>query len=302
VVENFFPTGYGFPSYTLLGSTVIRLPFIVATSLGHEVAHSWFGNGVLVDYRFGNWSEDLTTYLADHLYRELSSPEEGREYRLQILRDYAALVPPEKDFTRRVSPSSRAVGCGKGAMVFHMARRMVGNDAFWNGLREVFREKLFDGATWNDFAIVLGRSGKRDLDHFFRQWVSRSGAPTLLLNGVGAVKDDRGWEITGRLVQQRLPYDLQVPLRLETDGKDVEAKIRLSGQEASFALRSEAPPRRLVGDPEVNLFRRLDPAEIPEQIQRRSTIPYRVILPEEPGRSERGDISPEDADYLWLQP
>lgn len=125
MVENFFPTGYGFLSYTLLGSTVIRLPFIVATSLGHEVAHPWFGNGVLVDYRFGNWSEGLTTYLADHLYRELSSPEEGREYRLQILRDYAALVPPEKDFTRRVSPSSRAVGCGKGAMVFHMARRMV---------------------------------------------------------------------------------------------------------------------------------------------------------------------------------
>ena len=28
VVENFFPTGYGFPSYTLLGSTVLRLPFI----------------------------------------------------------------------------------------------------------------------------------------------------------------------------------------------------------------------------------------------------------------------------------
>lgn len=271
VVENFFPTGYGFPSYTLLGSTVIRLPFIVGTSLGHEVAHSWFGNGVLVDYRFGNWSEGLTTYLADYLYKELSSPEEGREYRLQILRDYATLVPPEKDFplkhfTSRVSPSSRAVGYGKGAMVFHMARRMVGNDAFWNGLREVFREKLFDGATWDDFANALGRSGKRDLGNFFRQWVSRPGAPTLALNGVGVLKDDKGWEITGRLVQQGPSYDLQVPLHLETDGKDVETKIRLSGQQTIFALWSEAPPRRLVVDPEVDLFRRLDPAEIPATV------------------------------------
>ncbi len=57
VVENFFPTGYGFPSYTLMGGTVLRLPFILRTSLPHEIAHSWWGNGVLVDYRQGNWCE-----------------------------------------------------------------------------------------------------------------------------------------------------------------------------------------------------------------------------------------------------
>jgi uncharacterized iron-regulated protein len=41
---------------------------------------------------------------------------------------------------------------------------------------------------------------------------------------------------------------------------------------------------------------------IPEQIQRQSTISYRVILPEEPGRSDRKDVSLEDTDYLWLRP
>ena len=40
VVENFFPTGFGFPSYTLMGGTVLRLPFIIRTSLGHEIAHA----------------------------------------------------------------------------------------------------------------------------------------------------------------------------------------------------------------------------------------------------------------------
>jgi len=57
VVENFFPTGFGFPSYTLMGGSVLRLPFIVDTSLGHEIAHCWWGNGVYVDYAGGNWSE-----------------------------------------------------------------------------------------------------------------------------------------------------------------------------------------------------------------------------------------------------
>jgi uncharacterized iron-regulated protein len=39
---------------------------------------------------------------------------------------------------------------------------------------------------------------------------------------------------------------------------------------------------------------------IPAQIRRRSNIPYRVILPEIPGRLERANVSLEDADYLWL--
>ena len=70
VVENFFPTGYGFPSFTLLGSRVLRLPFIPDTSLRHEVAHCWWGNGVFVDPAEGNWCEGLTTYMADYLSKE----------------------------------------------------------------------------------------------------------------------------------------------------------------------------------------------------------------------------------------
>jgi hypothetical protein len=268
VVENFFPTGYGFPSYTLLGSTVIRLPFIIDTSLGHEIAHSWWGNGVYVDYGRGNWSEGLTTYVADHLYKEMASPEEGREYRLRILRDYATLVPPGKDFplaafTGRVDPPSRTIGYGKGAMVFHMARRLVGDEAFRGGLRAVAREKLFRTASWDDFARALGRGTTGDISAFFRQWVERPGAPTLALADVAAARGGKGWTITGRLVQERPYFTLTVPLRLETEEGSLDIVVPLKGRDARFALRTEAPPRRLVIDPDVDLFRRLDPAEIP---------------------------------------
>ncbi|NIR14150.1 MAG: M1 family metallopeptidase, partial [Desulfobacterales bacterium] len=37
VVENILPTGYGMPTFTLLGRQVLKLPFIPETSLGHEV-------------------------------------------------------------------------------------------------------------------------------------------------------------------------------------------------------------------------------------------------------------------------
>jgi aminopeptidase N len=271
VVENFFPTGYGFPSYTLLGKTVIRLPFIIETSLGHEVAHAWWGNGVLVNNEGGNWSEGLTTYVADHLFKERSSAEEGRAYRLKILRDYATLVPAGEDFplqafVSRFSPCTRAVGYGKGALVFHMARRLVGDEAFWEGLRDVFRDKCFQRTSWDDFAAAFGQRSGRNLMPFFRQWVALPGAPRLALEEVEAKQDSQGWKITGRLTQQAPYYNLEVPLRLETDGSKIEAKISLTGGEAPFTLRSNTPPLRLVMDPDVDLFRRLDPAEIPPTV------------------------------------
>jgi hypothetical protein len=268
VVENFFPTGYGFPSYTLLGSTVVRLPFIVETSLGHEIAHSWWGNGVRVDSSGGNWSEGLVTYVADHLYRERSSPAEGRDYRRQMLRDYATLVSPAddfplKEFMGRASPASRAVGYGKAAMVFHMARRRAGDEAFWKGLHAVAREKLFQTATWDDFDRALFRDRAAGSPSFFRQWVERPGAPVLALSDVKAERDGGRWKVTGRLIQKIPLYAFSVPLRLETEGKATDAMVAMDGEDARFALSAESRPVRLVVDPEVDLFRRLDPSEIP---------------------------------------
>ncbi len=41
LVENFWETGYGMPSFTLLGPKVIRLPFILHSSYPHEILHNW---------------------------------------------------------------------------------------------------------------------------------------------------------------------------------------------------------------------------------------------------------------------
>jgi hypothetical protein len=89
LVENFWETGYGMPSFALLGPEVIRFPFILHSSYPHEILHNWWGNSVFVDDATGNWCEGLTAYLADHLVQEQQA--KGAEYRrgtLQKHRDY----------------------------------------------------------------------------------------------------------------------------------------------------------------------------------------------------------------------
>jgi aminopeptidase N len=90
LVENWWETGYGMPSFTLLGPKVIRFPFILHSSYPHEILHNWWGNGVYVAYEKGNWCEGLTAYLADHLIKEQRG--QGREYRRSQLQRYADYV------------------------------------------------------------------------------------------------------------------------------------------------------------------------------------------------------------------
>lgn len=273
VVENFFPTGYGFPSYTLLGSTVIRLPFIIDTSLPHEILHCWWGNGVFVDYRGGNWSEGLVTYLADHLLEAEKSPVAGREYRFRLLADFAALVPPDRDFplrefTARSDPASRAIGYGKGAMTFHMVRKLIGDDPFFRGLRAVFRNRLFQTASWDDFTKAFSREGGADLAPFMTQWLGRPGGPHLALVGVRAQAADGTWRIAGTIEQTQPFYGLRVPVALETARGGERLAVPLGEAKVPFAFSVAAPPVRLVLDPDVDLFRILSPQELPATVNR----------------------------------
>ncbi len=271
IVENYFPTGYGFPSYTLLGSQVLRLPFIVRTSLGHEIAHCWWGNGVYVDYAKGNWSEGLTTYVADYLYQETDSPDKAREYRRQLLRNYAALVDPHADFalgdfTSRTNPATKAIGYDKSAMVFHMLRRRIGDGAFWAALKDVFRDHLFDAISWDEFRKAFERRGKVDLKRFFTQWIDRSGAPELAFERVGLKSQSDRYLVSGRIVQTPPFYDLIAELRLIAEDGVVTESVRINGSETDFEVITSHPPQVVTLDPDTDIFRRLAPSEIPPSV------------------------------------
>jgi hypothetical protein len=271
VVENFFPTGYGFPSYTLLGSTILRLPFILNTSLGHEIAHCWWGNGVFVNYEYGNWSEGLTTYVSDYLYKERESAVAAKDFRLQALRNFTSLVPPAKDFplarfTGRVDATTKAVGYDKGMMVFHMLRKAIGEEAFWGALRDVYRERLFQPTAWGDLRRAFEKRSQRSLGAFFDQWVIRKGAPRIHLADVRRDRAPDGWKVTGRLAQAKPFFQAEFELVLDGDSRHVSRRVELSGESASFEVAAASEPAQIVVDPDCNMLRRLDPSEIPPTV------------------------------------
>lgn len=270
LVENFWETGYGMPSFTLLGPKVIRLPFILHSSYPHEILHNWWGNGVYVDYRRGNWAEGLTSYLADHLIQEQRGA--ALSFRRAILQNYADFVSAGRDFplaefTSRHSSSSEAIGYGKAQMLFHMLRRGLGDEAFIRGLHRFYRRYQFKEAGFQDLEQVFQSLAGQDLGPFFQQWVQWSGAPELHIDEVTTSRKGEGWRLQGML-EQRQPgraYHLSVPMAvtLQNEARAFQIQVTMAEKQQRFSIELPAKPLRLDVDPEFDLFRRVSRAEIP---------------------------------------
>ncbi|MBS1262597.1 MAG: hypothetical protein MAG453_01953 [Calditrichaeota bacterium] len=276
VVENWFPTGYGMASYTLLGSQVLRLPFIIYTSLGHEVCHNWWGNGVLVDYERGNWCEGLTTYQADYRFKLERSAGEAKQYRLDLLRDYSDYVIrgdeqdfPLREFTSRTTAGTRTIGYGKAMMVFHMIERRIGTEEFESALRDLYYERRFRLTGWRHFFERFAEAEGTDLDWYERQWIDDDGAPMFEVANelVHHAGDGSGYllEFDLRQVQDARPFRLDVPIRLHfASDSTAEHVLRdVNGETYHARVPAGARPVRFDVDPDFHVFRALDPAEAP---------------------------------------
>ena len=271
VVENVLPTGYSLPTYTLLGRDVVRLPFIVDTSLGHEILHQWFGNSVYVDYGGGNWSEGLTTYLADHRYEELKG--KGWEYRKDIMISFRSYVTPENDFpltsfTGRTDYASRAIGYGKAAMVFHMLKTMVGEEMFYRSIRSFVEKNRFRFASWNDIKTAFETSSGRDLSWFFTQWVEGKGAPEIEIRNASLAYRGSKAAVSFEVVQKEAALRLPLPVMVKRKEGETREIVEIEKKTTAPEIETDGSPDRLVLDDNYDVFRRLSNDEFPPTISR----------------------------------
>lgn len=268
VVEGFLPTGYGMPGFTLLGSSVLRLPFIPDISLGHEIAHSWFGNSVFVDDSLGNWSEALTTYVADYHYARKSGKVKARDFRLDKLRGYKNFAGKSrmalKDFVDATTTASRAVGYNKGLLVFNMLNNALGDDAFGAGLKRFYVEMAFKRASWADLQEAFEKASGKDLDWFFAQWVYRGGGPELALEDPERAERKGRFFLEFKILQKEPAYAMSLPILIKTEGNGAVLKqVAVSGTAARVSIETDAMPLSFEIDPGYENFRILSDPEVP---------------------------------------
>ncbi len=222
--------------------------------VAHELAHQWFGQAVGWKNYHEQWlSEGFAQYLAALFARERRGEPAFRDILKQFRRwaiDQSADGPIYLGYRlghiKGESRIFRAVVYNKGAIVLHMLRRLVGDEAFFKGLQRYYREHRFTKAGTADLQKAMELESGRDLARFFERWVFDSGVPRLRY--ATSVAAD---EATVRIEQTGELYDVPVTVTvLYADGKVSEevvrvseavtdAKIRLTGAVRSVELNQD---------------------------------------------------------------
>ncbi|MCK9212668.1 MAG: hypothetical protein M0P61_17710, partial [Ignavibacteriaceae bacterium] len=255
LVENFWETGYGMPSFTLLGEQIIRFPFILHSSYPHELLHNYWGNSVYIDFKKGNWCEGLTAYMADHLIAEQRG--QADEYRRTTLQKYTDYVNSSNDFSldkfiSRTNPSSEAIGYGKSSMFWNMLRELVGDELFEKGFQKFYRDNKFKAASFDDIRASFESVSGKDLKAFFSEWINRKGAPELSVSNVKCkkVKNEYRLQFTLKQLQKEDVFALDVPVAISFSKNVVVNKVAMTEKSQNYEFTFAENPRLVQIDPQ----------------------------------------------------
>jgi aminopeptidase N len=290
VVENFFPSGLGMPSFTLLGSGSIKRHYVQPYALGHEIVHSWIGNSVFNRDDHGNWVEGLTTFLANYYWHELAQDaQQALEQRRMMLQGYNLYVRPDEDypvaqFIRKHNEKDNAIGYQKSAFVFHLLRQEIGDEPFWRSVKAFVSRYRNRPADWGDIEGTFSRESGRDLRWFFAQWVEQPGAPDISLGDVRTqkVKGEGGrqtWKLTVQIQQPGKPFRMAIPILIVMkEATDIRSAMLGPSHTnvAEFVLPDQ--PLRVELDPDLTTFRRLATHQLPPVLNSYVTDQRKTVL------------------------
>lgn len=288
VVENFFPSGLGMPSFTLLGQGIVRRGYTQPYSLGHEIVHSWLGNSVFNDFAKGNWVEGLTTYLANYYYDEATGNHEAADKtRRRMMDEYNLYATPEKDypisqFHHKETRIDNAVGYQKTALVFHMLRQELGDAAFFKSLRQIIQEGTGRYIEWKDLERVFSQVAGQDLTEFFQQWIDREGAPSLTIHNLSVQPDplQPGHTfVSGNISQKDTIYKVPLPIHVNLQGGSTfRATFNLDQAMQPFTWNVPGIPTSVTLDPEHHWLLRLQREQLPPMLNGWDTDDRRILV------------------------
>lgn len=153
--------------------------------IAHEVAHQWFGNSASEANWHHVWlSEGFATYFTN-LYMEQkygrdNFVEREKEQRQQIVQfSKENRVPIVNTSIENYMQLLNTNSYQKGGWVLHMLRKEVGDEIFWEGIRQYYNRYKLSNAYTDDLKNIFEAVSGKQLDQFFDQWVMQAGQPEI---------------------------------------------------------------------------------------------------------------------------
>jgi hypothetical protein len=272
--------GQGFPGLVYLSTLAYLDPrarppsmrgpreqvFFSDLMLAHEVAHQWWGNLVLSAGYQDDWIPEALANYSALLYLEKKKGVRAMQDVLEDFRDILVKKTAEGNTVESAGPITlgfrlesvesadawHAITYDKGAWIFHMLRRRLGDDRFLKMLLEFRRRSESHPASTAELRAVAKEFlppgvHPEIMDAFFDNWVYSTGIPALKLTYTvkGVTPSVR---ISGKVEQSGVDDDFSVEAPVEIQfakGTSQTIWVDTTNAGASFSATLKQPPARV---------------------------------------------------------
>ncbi len=172
----------------------------IATVIGHELAHQWFGNFVTMKWWNDLWlNESFATFIEGKATNTLFPEWKFKEQGLSDTKGLALNIDQSK-FTHPISVNVETpdqigslfdrISYEKGASVLAMMEAYAGEEAFRKGLQTYLRSHAYanaeKGDLWRAIDKVSRKMGEASIFKVANRWTDTAGYPVLEATAKGA--------------------------------------------------------------------------------------------------------------------
>lgn len=171
-----YDIGVEYPGFVIMllnGTYTADTRYVTA----HEVAHQWFYGVIGNDIYNEPWlDESFAQYAGTLVEEQWAGPAAfARTYDRHVARLAARTQLPVglsiSDY--KTWNTYYAAVYGRGAQFLHTLRGEIGDEAFYDGVRQFYGDHKYGIVHSSDFKEAMERASQRDLDPLFSRWVGR---------------------------------------------------------------------------------------------------------------------------------
>lgn len=232
--------------------------------ISHELAHQWFGDKITC----GSWkdiwlNEGFATYLSGLVVEHQDGNNSFRSWKESKIENITSqpggsVYLTDADTLNVGRIFSSRLSYNKGAMVLNMLRFKLGDDDFYQGVRNYLAdpELAYSYAHTDDFQEHLEAASGMDLDEFFNDWVYNQGFPTYDITVYYWGENQVKVKVDQTQSHPSVSYfEMPVPVRLTGPGgeiHDIVVDNTFNGQE--FVVQVPFSAVQAYFDPEKNII------------------------------------------------
>jgi hypothetical protein len=199
------PTNIAYPNSCIDNTLTYEYLF------AHELSHMWFGDNVTCSSAGDMWLNEGWAVFCESMYREdlygRSSYDQNMQDLVQEVLQFCHTNGRDGDFYALYDiPQEITYGStvyDKGATVVHSLRGYLGDDLFFDGVRDYLQDYAFSPVSSYDLMNSLNMSSGIDLSDFFNAWVFTPGTPHFSVDSFSVVgKNERNFDVAVYMKQK----------------------------------------------------------------------------------------------------